>query len=373
MSAYTVMASLVPDVVKELERLKRKAEKYGQSISWTVGNEYATGRNIISSQGNERIIVQDVTIDSEIIKAGDYAVIAMIEHLDGGNVVTMFDADMSVNPAWRSAPAHCEHCGISRDRLITYLVQGNDGIKQVGSSCLRDYSGINPQLIGINNQLSDLLLEAVEYRNINMQGSSIAYDSIKCLALAFDVYNRQGYIKAGESGSNKDALRDAMSKKESPSNIGLQSAQNMADYLMSNDCENLDNVKAIVLNGFCKWTHAGYLAVAPLLWSKKIEADERARLRQAEIDADSTVSDYVGSTGQRLVFEIAECKLLTSWPTDYGMTYLYKMRDVSGNVLVWFASKLLQGFEHGKVKATVKDHADRDGVKQTILTRCAVV
>ena len=54
--------------------------------------------------------------------------------------------------------------------------------------------------------------------------------------------------------------------------------------------------------------------------------------------------------------------------------------DTDGNVLVWFASKPLERVnengvyedvtEVSHIRATVKEHNERDGVKQTIITRC---
>ena len=78
---------------------------------------------------------------------------------------------------------------------------------------------------------------------------------------------------------------------------------------------------------------------------------------------------------------VVSIKLLTSWETQYGMTYLYKMVDENGNVFIWYASKRFgkfdpdgawEDFSQAKIKATIKDHTERDGVKQTVVTRCKV-
>ena len=69
--------------------------------------------------------------------------------------------------------------------------------------------------------------------------------------------------------------------------------------------------------------------------------------------------------------EVADMSLLTSWEGDWGYTYLYKIIDTAGNVLIWYASRCIDAAK--KIKATIKDHSERDGVKQTIVTRCSVV
>lgn len=61
-------------------------------------------------------------------------------------------------------------------------------------------------------------------------------------------------------------------------------------------------------------------------------------------------------------------ELVTLWETMYGYTYPYKFFDEQGNVLVWFASKVIDDCK--AIKSTVKSHVERDGVKQTIITIC---
>ena len=88
-------------------------------------------------------------------------------------------------------------------------------------------------------------------------------------------------------------------------------------------------------------------------------------------EAERASSQYIGEIGQRLEIEVSDMALLTSWEGDWGWTYLYKIIDTMGNVLIWYASRCIDTAK--KIKATIKDHSERDGVKQTIVTRCSVV
>ena len=92
--------------------------------------------------------------------------------------------------------------------------------------------------------------------------------------------------------------------------------------------------------------------------------------REAAKDAERHTSQYVGEIGERLTIDVAEMSLLTSWEGDWGWTYLYKIVDVQGNVMIWYASRCIDDAK--KIKATVKNHSERDGVRQTIITRCSV-
>ena len=53
-------------------------------------------------------------------------------------------------------------------------------------------------------------------------------------------------------------------------------------------------------------------------------------------------------------------------------SYLTKFHDAEMNVYVWFASKpLIEGNEY-RLRATVKEHSEYKGIKQTVLTRGVV-
>lgn len=61
--------------------------------------------------------------------------------------------------------------------------------------------------------------------------------------------------------------------------------------------------------------------------------------------------------------------------TDFGVTGIHKMVDELGSDLVWFASQgrvLDEGNEYF-VAATVKDHTEYKGRKQTSLSRVTVL
>ncbi|MBO6266973.1 MAG: hypothetical protein J6M06_01940, partial [Synergistaceae bacterium] len=92
--------------------------------------------------------------------------------------------------------------------------------------------------------------------------------------------------------------------------------------------------------------------------------------REAAAQAEAKASEHVGSVGQRITVSAATAKLLTSWEGTYGTTYLYKFTDESGNVFIWYASRPINVADGMTLKGTVKDHNERDGVKQTVLTRC---
>ena len=104
------------------------------------------------------------------------------------------------------------------------------------------------------------------------------------------------------------------------------------------------------------------------------------------------VPDTSNSTWQHNVNDRVEIDLMlinvSNFETYYGNKYVYTFSDQSNNVYVWFTSKAYlmhrcledssrDQFAHAgdvvRVKATVKDHTEFHGTKQTVLTRCRVL
>ena len=113
----------------------------------------------------------------------------------------------------------------------------------------------------------------------------------------------------------------------------------------------------------------------------ELEARIEKLNKRAEFNKDSA---HFGTIGKREVFTLT-LEFMRELESEWGVTYLQKFRDAAGNVAVWFgsstldkwddATQTLQTVEIGQVvtvKATVKDHNEREGVKQTILSRVAL-
>ena len=68
-------------------------------------------------------------------------------------------------------------------------------------------------------------------------------------------------------------------------------------------------------------------------------------------------------------------KLLTSWETMYGYTYMYKFTDNNGNIFTWKTGTWIdtESVSSVNLKATIKAHSEYRGIKQTELTRCKIL
>lgn len=383
---FTIPTSAKEAIEKAVSRFEKKAVAYGKLFSIQYGEPYAkeraiyeivrdysTGTELKKKVGSELVEVFDVTIESDIIKKDGYEVVAKIEHIDGGNIVNTFGKDAG-KPEWSALEPKCEHCGNNRHRRLTFIVRHEDGSeKQVGRSCLKDYCGINPDYVMWLNQLQDIILnDDIDHHDFDTYPAHKAYSTITMIALAMKVLASQGYVKSGERNSNRHIMSELCDDYR-PSEVELDEAKKMAESFAAlgsgEICDSmLANIQTLINCGYCKISHFGYLAYAPVAYEKYNERMKRKAERDAERAAERNSSEYVGEVGQRITVQLSEMKLITSWETMYGYTYLYKFIDIAGNILMWFASRVIA--DCSTIKATVKEHTERDGIKQTIITRC---
>lgn len=93
------------------------------------------------------------------------------------------------------------------------------------------------------------------------------------------------------------------------------------------------------------------------------------------------VSKHIGEVGERITVQATyekrawyETKSFKGWGTD--LVYIHTFVTPEGNQLVWKTSVGNLGIEEGEsvqLTATVKEHGEYKGDKQTVLTRCKIM
>ena len=235
------------------------------------------------------------------------------------------------------------------------------------------------------------------------------YNVALVLAHAYDAIQKDRYRKSSDPGGTRDTATARVLANEEPTAEGQERAKLIREWLVSleqivrNEDAAIDvawrkveetdddqdkraawklennrtgsmerNCIPLALSGYAKTRHFGLLAYMPLAYERYLEWKAREEKREAERLAAAEASEHVGTVGQRITITAATAKLVTSWETMYGVTRLYKFTDDQGNVFVWRASKSIEISDGMKIKGTVKDHSEYGGVKQTVITRCAV-
>ena len=116
------------------------------------------------------------------------------------------------------------------------------------------------------------------------------------------------------------------------------------------------------VNQWGELTENQYNAVIKIIDDRKAQAAER--------EANKLKSQHVGTVGQRQAFE-AEVVFATYYDTQYGTTYVTGMKAGDDMIIAKGTSSLSWSKKGDTVAfmAMVKEHGERDGKKQTIITR----
>lgn len=385
---YTVYANQVDEVTKRLTRLGKKAARYNVPFSFKIGEEYPKKVAVYEHDDINHCDVKkdtftvaavDIEVDCEsLIKADGWEVMAHIEHGDGGNIVTGIGAKVLKNE-WFKAPARCDHCHTDRARKITFIVEKDGVEKQVGKSCLKEYTGIAPETATMWAEVHDLFPDMENYRG-SYTGVPMMYETDLILGYAYDSIKKHGYRRRDMSESTFLDVLERYKKNVDVSEEAKAEANRMITWLlmigkmfdsedhevykMAGDLER--NCVPFARSGYLKFSGFGRLCYIPVAYAKYVGKQEERK----EKERQEKKSRFVGNVGDRIEFIAKKIDEVTSWETQYGTTYLYKMTDESGNIFSWFASGRYRTGENIPVKGTVKAHNEYHGVQETVLTRC---
>lgn len=99
---------------------------------------------------------------------------------------------------------------------------------------------------------------------------------------------------------------------------------------------------------------------------------DRAARKAERLAHDKVTSKHVGTVGKREVFTLNVERIITL-DGDYGISYINLCRDADGNIVVYKGTQYWGDKPVVVVKATVKEHGEREGVAQTVIQRPAAV
>lgn len=316
---------------------------------------------------------------------------------DGWEFIAKLDWDPNAGLIVRNAPGRegvdrdrvregwCDHCKTTRRRNVTYVVRNQESGEtlQVGSSCLKDFTGqfttiAWPQLPGDED----------EERGWFGPRAEREYDPATVLATAWACIKLEGFKPASHGyNTTRDDVLTALypskskSDREWAAKIGPlageaeEYATKILDWVLSDefrgDSDYVLNLKAVAAGKFVSRRNIGLLASAPQAYARY---QERTLIRERE-DSIYKASQHFGAVKERMELTV-EVKGVRYIEGDYGTKTLYTLLTSDGNIAKWFASSDVLGEEPGGkfvLRATIKDHDEWEGMKSTKLTRCSVV
>jgi hypothetical protein len=411
----------LPKAIKRMESLSKRAVKLGlDPITLKVTDETVV-LNYAYAYDYDRAFHADFLHTYCILSGGTPKVegfhfLASIEHTPAGNLVKkvpVLSAQMrglvATGPEdkaaealeaidverYRSVDPVCDHCGLIRSRKDTYLVYNNETgeIKQVGRTCLRDYTGAdNPEAIV---KFLEHYFEAMRPNNTERPKPVVRTRDFLAHVAAAGLGANGEYVK----GETKDwALTNYFNRLEQkmestrsggkvpawiePTETHYQVADQMIDWALNTWTATNDfalNVKTAIANEVVP--NKAYGIVAAVFAAKqRWDGQEAAR----KVEADKPESNWIGQPKERIEFTATVTQKQYRGEDDYGKDkWLVKLHDADGNEIIWWTTgeMRVQGesdtpyVEEGntyRIKATVKEHTDHERFgKSTKITRAS--
>lgn len=335
-----------------------------------------------------------IDLSYEPLKFGAYTFVATLDHTVGAQPIINTVPEQVVPAEYFTVASRCDHCSTSRFRKQTFLFKDDEGYKLVGRQCLKDFFGVDPtKNIDWFWSIGSFGDEEGGY---GLRGENVVpVDFAVALGLAFTkrfgyVGTKQADAYAEKSGGQASLLttgnqvrgflfappikptpEETQFRREvyAEANALQEQAQELVkwalEHFAGDNGSYAHNVRSLLATDVITARYVGYVVSI-------IAAHARATEDQAARKVTIKSNEYVGNVGDKLVVEVTVLKLNT-FETDFGTTFLFILADAAGNSLVWFASNnVLDVGDTVTLKGTVKAQNDRDGRKQTVLTRCKV-
>ena len=314
----------------------------------------------------------------------------------GKNIVKAINTEVAV-PEKYWAGSDCDHCNINRFRKESYLLLKDGEFKQVGSSCIKEFTGgaFNSIFFKMLGGLGETLDDWKSGCGRSRPDGAMTEELLSVTELVLSVY---GWVPSSAASENNpstssrvyDYLFPSPVRKQDQKLIDKENAkestatsQSVLNALawargMTNEeingnqyCHNL-NVAAQN-----KFTHTKNFGIMCSL----IPAYEKMEARRAP-KKDKRVSEYVGKIKERKTF-ILFYKKMFSYEGDYGTSFTHIFEDADGNAFKWKTGNSMgDDIDYGdsiSLKGTIKAHEEYtfkgtgEIVKQTVITRCSDV
>jgi DNA-directed RNA polymerase subunit RPC12/RpoP len=388
--------------LKNVEKFNKKAVKLG-----VVPMDIEFGEDKVHSYYEDetaelwgvltKIAYQEITVKYEIPKISGWDLVAVFDYEDFVDENEKLQRAVFTNAVpGKEVPfkyqdkneIHCEHCGHNRFRKKSFLVQHEEGeYKEVGSTCLKDFLGHDPQnflwFAGMEDRISGMEDEF----GLGSFGvdDPISYDLLGILSLTNAIIKKYGWTSRGEAYDDEKGTKVATaddvlnylttknkteSEKIYPEKEDVEIAGKTLEYFKT--LENQDNdyimncLRVVKMN---RVTHKR-LGIA----CSMIQVYRRHVEKEIE-RANELPSEWFGNIGSKLENCEVLCTFKTHCETMYGTSTLYKFMDNDGNIFKTFYSGYtwsVEQEERVKIWGTVKKHDEWNEKKETMLTRCKV-
>jgi hypothetical protein len=341
-----------------------------------------------------------VTVVGVTPKFAGWTFAGTLDPLDGGNSIRKVPGTPETPVQYRTTKPVCDHCNLNRRRNETFLVYNEEGEwKQLGRQCIADFlGGADPHAIAA---ALEYLLELDEFASDDGDddgfgggGGYVARTSVFSLltwsAAAIRQFGWMSRTEARDSYVPKIATADQINNFweartaqeredwhiDAPNDDDKLLAFATIQHWNADSAENdyTHNLKLVLNQGTVEPKQYGIAVSAVASYQRFLG---KMAERKATESRKATVSEHLGTIGERRVFQDLEVIGNLAKEGQYGVTTILRFLDPQGQALTWFASGYKdEEFKLGTIVtllATIKKHDEYLGQKQTILTRASVV
>jgi hypothetical protein len=382
---YVLTATELSATLEKIEKLNNRCAKRGIPGGLTV--EY---------REETRTRTNDIGLELEYV-VYPTKISGIAPQLSGWQFIATIDSDPYAGIIVRTYPGihsidrtdiregWCDHCKTTRYRKQTYVMFNLDTREQiqVGSSCIKDFTGWTALPVSLDRLTSEVEEMAEHYGS-----GGYDYTTKTVLSIAWACVQKWGFVRSGDYDNTPTVqrVRDVLNPPKTGRNPDYQyladlatirayaetmpaKAIEIAQWVVSDDfngdSEYVLNLKSIIGADKVSSRNYGLLCSAPQAWARW---QEKTLIRKVE---DKPVSEWQGEIKSAIEIT-ATIESIRYIDGDYGVTTLYKLRDAAGNLFEWFASRDTLGEDTGTVwsfTATVKAHKEWQGHKTTAITR----
>lgn len=351
-----------------------------------------------TKSGESRVTVLRLTVNWAL-SAADWTVAGLITPINGDTDEFTYAAfDASVTATDITDPRMCDHCGIRRNRSVTFLLVNNEGeTMQVGSSCMEPRTGLRATKSLTNVLLSSpldfvddtLVLPEIEddpdwlpEKWESYTSTATEYPLRKVLAVAAYMHHTNDLdgIKYGTVG----AMRSGVTLKLTDADQELADQVYAAYVDGPADDSYLGNLAKVFRHEWINRRQLGLVASAVPSYLRAQEWAKRDRLENGEVNPEPWAAAKTKITKDspleaRLVRE-------SCWETEWGEVSRYTFRTKENHELTWKtgtvptaelvnegADSCESSLQTGDVAiiqgGSVKEIGEYLGKTQTVLTR----
>lgn len=403
---YTIPEYQFGDFVARMAKLNRKAKRLGcPTASYHIqGVTTITVRRASEDGGKDKtynIPAKIIAVDGVAPQVGNHQLLARIEYLSDSKSKlfhTVPGFTIKVDERFRDLDSRiCEHCNTHRFRKDTFVVRDttNGEQKQIGRNCLADFiGGMSPEAIAANASYLKLFDDIGSSEgNDGYRGYFVdKVDTNTVLCLTSACISLYGWVPKSQAGDGfrstagrvadhfcnqtrftpeeKDEVTRVAALSKQP--VHEEYAAKVVEWIVNDLSKSARsdyelNLCTLVVGELTETRHLGLVCSAVSAYQRAMNKG----IEYAKKHIEAAKSEFIGVAGDKFKALPVSVQFVKSLEGVYGPITLIKFVDENGNILTWFASgdKRYTPGEKLVISGTIKKQNERDGIKETVLTR----